>query len=245
MPPLPVQAHCITCGYQLNGVVGSKCPECGRAFDPRDPDTWIARTTLGRFSRWLKRPPGLADLALTAAASLVTLYAYAPPGCFSSLLPAAFLLWAATATLLSIRIGIRLSTHEELLPQPAQRFWIAAAIIPAVVAITFLLNRAEIPLRICFWLGGGQSGYAYSDAASATNGSILRGAHYEVQAGPFHLTKEQAFPDGTASFSVRGDRSRSRLVYIPISASPSTRGQFLGDWLQISPNWFRLKAPER
>jgi hypothetical protein len=33
------RAFCLGCGYALRGLVETRCPECGRAFDPRDPMT--------------------------------------------------------------------------------------------------------------------------------------------------------------------------------------------------------------
>ena len=31
--------HCLGCRYDLTGNVSNRCPECGRAFDPADPET--------------------------------------------------------------------------------------------------------------------------------------------------------------------------------------------------------------
>ncbi len=31
---------CLHCGYALDGVSAGPCPECGNAFDPRDPPTF-------------------------------------------------------------------------------------------------------------------------------------------------------------------------------------------------------------
>lgn len=37
------RARCWSCGYQLRGLEGTICPECGRAFDPNDPATFDRR----------------------------------------------------------------------------------------------------------------------------------------------------------------------------------------------------------
>jgi hypothetical protein len=31
---------CLECGYPLDGLPEPRCPECGAAFDPNDPDTY-------------------------------------------------------------------------------------------------------------------------------------------------------------------------------------------------------------
>ncbi len=32
--------HCLECSYVLDGLSEERCPECGRPFDPDDPDTF-------------------------------------------------------------------------------------------------------------------------------------------------------------------------------------------------------------
>ena len=39
---MPIEAEhilCKQCGYALKGLTSNVCPECGRQFDPDDPDT--------------------------------------------------------------------------------------------------------------------------------------------------------------------------------------------------------------
>ena len=45
---------CIGCGYELIGLQESRCPECGRGFDPTDPAT-IAVAPRGVISRSMSR----------------------------------------------------------------------------------------------------------------------------------------------------------------------------------------------
>lgn len=40
MPYPPNDATCLQCGYPLRGLSTSRCPECGRAFDPLRPETF-------------------------------------------------------------------------------------------------------------------------------------------------------------------------------------------------------------
>lgn len=39
--------RCLDCGYSLQGLPENRCPECGRSFDPNDPETFAGRPTSG------------------------------------------------------------------------------------------------------------------------------------------------------------------------------------------------------
>ena len=39
--PIPDDARCLGCRYMLRGLEHPVCPECGRAFDPADPATYL------------------------------------------------------------------------------------------------------------------------------------------------------------------------------------------------------------
>lgn len=51
---------CLACRYALRGLSRNRCPECGAAFDPDDPTTFLAQPRLERKLLWLF----LAALAL-------------------------------------------------------------------------------------------------------------------------------------------------------------------------------------
>jgi hypothetical protein len=38
---MPDDAKCLACGYLLRGLMGHSCPECGRAFNPDDPASYL------------------------------------------------------------------------------------------------------------------------------------------------------------------------------------------------------------
>lgn len=48
MPPpqLDLKARCLGCGYLLRELQETRCPECGRPFDPTDRSTYRLPTTL-------------------------------------------------------------------------------------------------------------------------------------------------------------------------------------------------------
>lgn len=44
----PQHKRCLGCGYILNGLPENRCPECGRSFDPDDPETYLCDQADGR-----------------------------------------------------------------------------------------------------------------------------------------------------------------------------------------------------
>ena len=38
--PAPAGIYCLTCRYDLRGLTSSRCPECGRVFDPNSASTF-------------------------------------------------------------------------------------------------------------------------------------------------------------------------------------------------------------
>ena len=41
--------RCFGCQYDLSNLSGHRCPECGRAFDPNDPRTFLSGAMPWRF----------------------------------------------------------------------------------------------------------------------------------------------------------------------------------------------------
>jgi hypothetical protein len=54
---------CRQCGYALTGLSENRCPECGRAFEPGDPRTYLHQPRSWAVRRWTRR------IALTLAAA--------------------------------------------------------------------------------------------------------------------------------------------------------------------------------
>ena len=40
--------YCLACDYDLTHLDTDRCPECGRAFNPLNPDTFAAKTLADR-----------------------------------------------------------------------------------------------------------------------------------------------------------------------------------------------------
>jgi len=61
--------YCRACAYDLSGAPDPRCPECGRAFDPGNPRTYLRSLAWRRHRRWV-----------CAAIALLVLYLVAPRG---------------------------------------------------------------------------------------------------------------------------------------------------------------------
>ena len=44
--------YCSACEYDLNGLKAGNCPECGRAFEPADPDSFLVTASRARRKRY-------------------------------------------------------------------------------------------------------------------------------------------------------------------------------------------------
>ena len=74
-------AHCLDCNYSLRGLpISSRCPECGRSFDLRDPWTVWRPKRPNRLVKWLLRPPVRVIRLLPPAAIVCLLWGTRVPG---------------------------------------------------------------------------------------------------------------------------------------------------------------------
>lgn len=62
------RTYCRQCGYLLYGLREKRCPECGRAFDPRKLSRIDSHPWGWRLRRWARRATGWAALAAVLAA---------------------------------------------------------------------------------------------------------------------------------------------------------------------------------
>ncbi len=58
--------YCISCNFDLRGLPGNTCPECGSAFDPADPATFLNALT-SPFWRIAKRIFAVAAILFVCA----------------------------------------------------------------------------------------------------------------------------------------------------------------------------------
>ncbi len=129
----PQPKRCLTCGYILDHLPEPRCPECGRAFDPSNPDTFETGP------RWR---PMRAPLAVCLA--LVSPCVIGPFGPGSPF----FLIVLAVLAALILWLGITALVRRPQERYPRQRLdtvvdWILAplAILFAGIILTFLVHE--------------------------------------------------------------------------------------------------------
>jgi hypothetical protein len=74
---IPRDAACIDCGYSLFALERFRCPECGRAFDPRDGRTMWRGRAAGRWVRFLLTPVGMRTRWLVMIACIAIVWGFA------------------------------------------------------------------------------------------------------------------------------------------------------------------------
>jgi hypothetical protein len=172
--------YCLVCDYRLDGLAESRCPECGRTFDPADADSVALGRPMGRLGRVFLRPPGRPTALLTLAAAALTLLAAADPAGLCLRVPDPPVLaellspdirlpllyrfealtHAATVTAVAavVLVGFRLLAAAALVARCRERLrfvsrhrWRWAA-APAVAAVVAVCVRADLPLLAGFAL---------------------------------------------------------------------------------------------
>ncbi len=81
---LPDDAQCFRCGYLLRGLSENICPECGFAFDPTNPESYVSASRpskLNAFGRTPKPfPPGKIATCIFLVIVIALLFDFSNPG---------------------------------------------------------------------------------------------------------------------------------------------------------------------
>ena len=148
------EATCLGCDYPLTGLTENRCPECGRVFDPRDPDTMRTARTPGKIARWLMQPPKWPSHVVTSFAALSMIASAAAPiagGYFRLAIISAYIWmvllpgWFLRAlACVFLRLRSRNRTRSSFIHQ-MRWLW-----VPACLALTIALCSTSIPSRCAF-----------------------------------------------------------------------------------------------
>lgn len=143
-------ALCLRCNYPLRGLCSTRCPECGRDFDPADPRTFNAGIPEGRFARrFLSRPPPAVSLDLAWIGTAFGIIGASSPGWKSLPLVIGAGIWAGLFSSWSVRAATRyfLIKLYRQPPDPKPR-----RAMQWLVILTVLLAPSRLPLFVRFWI---------------------------------------------------------------------------------------------
>jgi hypothetical protein len=145
---------CISCNYQLRGLVTPRCPECGREFDPNDPSTMNMGRKLSALDRFVLGPIRWPVISLTAGATGFVLWLSRLPGGRKTVPLAAIgvlgivgLLWLVWPMMRAIVMKRTGWTRDQLTAGRKPR-WVVGAVV-VFTAIAVYLNW---PMQMAFWV---------------------------------------------------------------------------------------------
>jgi hypothetical protein len=165
--------YCLDCGYRLDNLPSTRCPECGRVFDLTDAATTSARGRLNVISRWAASTgPARWLVPASVLVALVVIFLNVV-WVGAVMLPMLFLYFAIALIAifyLPRRIVFRIIIHRHRLSRSMlgvdrRRIWRCRAII-LVAAVLVILS---IPHQLAF---------------SASKAALRRVAIYEYDVRP-------------------------------------------------------------
>jgi hypothetical protein len=95
-PAIPPNAKCVACGYSLYQLESDRCPECGKIFDPNNPESMGIRRSFLETQAWRFEPPtAQLIVVLPIIAALLLVYASRLPGHRNTETMLAIVFWIA------------------------------------------------------------------------------------------------------------------------------------------------------
>jgi hypothetical protein len=154
LPERWLHACCSCCRYALRGLPDNRCPECGTAFDPTDPQRYVRPSPNGRCAKWLLRPTRWiagSSRFVCIAIVLAQMFLFLPFVATLLLLLAAEILMAAPYLYWST--CRQWTWRSTLLFEQIQQIDLAARErIARNVLITTIIVATQLPLMIPFYI---------------------------------------------------------------------------------------------
>lgn len=149
MHPIPDEARCLGCGYALRDLTTSRCPECGRAFDPADTRTMRTERSPSVLAEFFLKPPRRLFNGVVLLIALMILGAAAWPGeiVVVLVLGVGVLLTAGAIWAARLILALILGWHYK---RDLRKHWRAWLVTPVIVAVMVVLLVLQVPLRLAF-----------------------------------------------------------------------------------------------
>lgn len=224
----PVTSWCLECDYSLAGLTENRCPECGRVFDPADPDTMRTAQTPGKIARWLMQPPKWPSHVAAGVAAVVLLASTMAPGGYTPLTSISVAVWLVLLPgwLLRVIAATFILILYRRRDRPTLSDRIRWLVVPAVFLVSLGLVTTHIPLRGAFII----SRPFMNSLAQSVMGNQSQ-AHSPQWVGVYHATDIESTPWGMM-FTVSGNgHSSSGFAFIrtmPSDGLPQSKMKSLG-----------------
>ncbi len=145
--------YCLTCWYNLRGLVENRCPECGRPFVPGDSSTFAYGKPMGLVAQFFGKvigwPTNGAALVLLATGLVSSLY----PGGLLLFVALCFFGWLLIGTVFFIRVVgfglVRARWRIRISREDNHWKW---TVVPLCFLLTIGLAFTDFPARAFFHL---------------------------------------------------------------------------------------------
>jgi hypothetical protein len=144
---------CLDCDYPLQGLQTTRCPECGREFDPNDPCTMNMGRKIGDMTWWWLGPISSKLYALTLVAAVVTLWFARLPNNIFQPMPIACIIWITIGAVWFVWPVLR---YVVAVQKRWPRFKFKTGLVqwlvmPLIIVLMIVAIRYRVPLRLTFW----------------------------------------------------------------------------------------------
>jgi hypothetical protein len=220
---------CLSCRYNLAGLVTRECPECARPFDPADPTTTAEHPTLDERLLYAR-----AAKVLTVAMAIIAA-------------AAAIICALGTDSLLRWIVGVLLSPLVLLLlfmacqpSAPLTPRWRLSGVLAAVVFISIIV--IDWPFRITFELHRPAMNRAAAQIRAgqlATGGPTTAPTTAPTTIGLFSFINVRTTPEGNIGFQLTGGPGGGE--FLVHRARGSTWVWYNTNWEQnLLGGWYRV-----
>jgi len=161
-----VNVLCLDCNYPLGNLPTSRCPECGRDFDPRNPATFNAARPLNALDRMLLAPVGPVTFGAAALPCIAMLYFSLSSDIYymGAYILGLLLMCGVVAAVVGARLLLRAIVPPAGVPRPRDGRRVFA--IGVATGVTCVLVIAQVPLRIAFLCSRAQLDRLVADVRS-------------------------------------------------------------------------------